>query len=249
MQRKEKAGISWLEFDLLADIPSLTHGVFLRHGGHSTGPYSSLNLGGHVGDCLKDVQQNISDVSSVLKIPQLIWSEQIHSKIIHNCTLATKKGMQGDGLTTSSPGLGLMVMHADCQAAIFYDPIQGAVANVHAGWRGSVQNIYLETICQMKKDYGSNPANLLVCISPSLGPQDAQFINYENELPEEFWEFQVAPTYFDFWAISHHQLIQGGILPHHIEMAGISTYAHPADYFSYRRQRITGRNGTLVAIR
>lgn len=249
MQRKSQNGVEWLEFDLFAEIPQLRHGVFLRHGGASKGAYTSLNLGLLVGDDPSHVAANREKVSTILQLQHLAWMRQCHSKTINEIHSISEEPPQGDALTTCIPGIGLMALHADCQAAIIYDPIHHAVANVHAGWRGSVQNIYAETIHFMQKRYHSRPQDLLVGISPSLGPEDAQFINYRKELPEEFWEFQIdKPDYFDFWAISKHQLKQCGILPHHIEIASISTYSNPENYFSYRRSQVAGRHGTIVVL-
>lgn len=161
---------------------------------------------------------------------------------------ATELSLYCDALVTADKGMALMIKHADCQAAIFYDPTNQAIANVHAGWRGSVSNIYAEIVHTMQQTFGSRPQELLACISPSLGPEEAEFIHYNQELPEELWDFQVKSNYFDFWAISEYQLQAAGLLPHHIEIAKISTYSNAHDYFSYRRERVTGRNGTVVAL-
>jgi YfiH family protein len=142
-----------------------------------------------------------------------------------------------------------MISHADCQAAIFYDPIQKAIANVHSGWRGNIQNIYASTILKMQQMYGSKPQNLLVCISPSLGPQSAEFTNFQNELPEAFWKFRTPPHHFDFWQISQYQLEESGVLPSHIQIAEIDTLSNPQDYFSYRHSKICGRNATVCALK
>ena len=175
-------------------------------------------------------------------------TDQCHGKDIVEVSHCTLQPLKGDALTTSDRGIALMIAHGDCQVAIIYDPIHHAVTNVHSGWRGSVQNIYAEAILHMKTAYGSKPEDLLVGISPSLGPTAAQFIHYRTELPESFWEYQIKPDYFDFWAISKAQLTQAGVLPHHIEIAGICTYSNPQDYFSYRFNRTTGRNGTVVIL-
>lgn len=249
MIRKEEEGVEWLEFELLTEIPRLKHAIFLRHGGHSTGIYSSLNLNPYVGDANESFSKNVERVKDILNLPCLIWTQQEHGKHLSRITSPSPREMpKGDGLTTSCPGIGLMISHADCQAAIFYDPIHHAAANVHAGWRGSILNIYAEAIGFMKGHYGSQPQDLLVGISPSLGPANAQFMNFQTELPQSFWTFQPTPAYFDFWAISTMQLLESGILPAHIEIAGISTYAHPEDFFSYRRKHVTGRHGTVVAL-
>ena len=252
MQKYSKDGLEWLEFDLLSDIPNLKHAVFLRKGGYSGGNFDSLNTSFDVGDHKDSVAANLEKIHYLLQenTPhslQFYRCKQVHTKNIETITENSPKEIPVcDALVTREPNKVLMINHADCQATIFYDPLHHVVANVHAGWRGNVINIYAETIQYMQKNFGSKPSELLVCISPSLGPDDAEFIHFSNELPQDFWSFQVKPTYFDLWAISSFQLQQKGILPHHIEIASISTYSNSLDYFSYRRDKTTGRHATCV---
>ena len=139
--------------------------------------------------------------------------------------------------------------HADCQVAIFFDPVKKVVANVHCGWQGNVQNIYAQVIQHLEAEYGSAVEDLLVCISPSLGPENAEFINHRSELPSSFYPFQIKPNYFDFWEISKMQLKKAGVLGHHIEIAQMCTFSGEKDFFSHRRDKETGRNGTVVALK
>lgn len=250
MLRKMTDEIHWLEFEQLQEFSQLTHAIFLRHGGHSLSPYHSLNLGSFVNDDPNHVALNLKKIKNIFNLPKFICPKQCHGKkIIEIDPIHDGMTIECDALATKHLGIGLMITHADCQAAIFYDPINHAIANVHAGWRGSVQNIYAETIQFMQSKYGSQPKELLVCISPSLGPNDAEFINYRTELPEMFWEFQIKPNYFNFWEISKYQLQACGILPSHIEIAAISTYANPHDFFSYRYNQNTGRHGCMIALK
>lgn len=248
MQIKQKNGIRWLEFDLLANIPNLKHGIFLRSGGFSQDPYASLNLGETYGDNLDHVKANQKAVSDILGVSELIWIQQCHGVTIQKIEKPFRDHPKGDSLITSQSGRALMVLHADCQAAIFYDPVHHAVANVHCGWRGNVQNIYSETVRFMQKTYNTHTKDLLVCISPSLGPQKSEFINYRTELPESFWGYQVKPNFFDLWEISRDQLKSCGVLDQHIEIASICTYTNAEDFFSYRRDKVCGRNGTIVLL-
>ena len=222
--------------------------MILRHGGYSQGVYASLNLNYCVGDDPSHVAANLNKVSAVLDIPRLIWSNQVHGNIVEPLPAISELRVPCDGMTTAEPDKGLMIHHADCQAAIFYDPLKHALGAVHCGWRGNVQNIYAETVRSMKSRFGTQPEDLLVAISPSLGPENGEFIHFRQELPETFWPFQVKPTYFDLWAISEWQLIECGVLPHHIQIARINTYAHPEDYFSYRRCKIRGGNATVAML-
>lgn len=255
MIRVRANNLEWLQFELLAEIPHLHHAVFSRKGGSSQGPFESLNTSFTVGDESVYVQKNIASIQSTLKsiFPEWrkgIYTEGVHKDYLEEVSLCSQTEIKGcDGLLTKTPGISLMVKHADCQVGIFYDPMTHSLAVVHAGWIGSALNIYSKAIAKMKALYGSKPANLLVCISPSLGPASAEFKFYRKELPEEFWQFQISPLYFDFWQISAHQLYRAGILPHHLQIAQIDTYTHTEDFFSYRRNKITGRNTTTATLK
>lgn len=252
MQRYRQDDIEWLEFDLLKEIASLKHAVFLKHGGNSKGNFNSLNASDYVGDNPPHVQANLRAIESHLqqhteqKI-QLFWTRNCHgTKIAAIQPNSPQESTDYDALVTQMPGCALLISHADCQSAFFYDPIHRVIANVHAGWRGSIANIYHMVVQYMEQAFDSRSSNILVCIGPSLGPESAEFIHYEQEIPAKYWDFQVKPNYFDFWALSEHQLRQAGILPHHIEIARIDTYSNPQDYFSYRRSRITGRHASCI---
>lgn len=249
MQRKRNGLLEWLEFDLLSGITKLSHGVFLRHGGVSKGKFAHLNLSYHLGDVDHFVDSNLTHALKCLSLQSITYAKQCHGTTIVPLSPNSPKEIAGcDGFLCNTPNIASMIKHADCQAAIFYDPIHHAVANIHCGWRGNVQNIYAKTIETMKKTFYSNPRDLLVCISPSLGPTAAEFLHYKRELPQEFWEFKDSSQHFNFWEISRMQLQKKGILKHHIEIAQICTYSEEKDFFSYRRDSITGRHGTIVAL-
>jgi hypothetical protein len=154
-----------------------------------------------------------------------------------------------DGLMTNVGGVALKVGHADCQAAIFYDPVQHAIAAVHCGWRGHVSGIYSEAVRAMAQAYSSKASDLRVAIAPSLGPCHAEFIHFRSEFPQPFWQFQVVPNYFNLWALGQWQLQEAGILPHHIQVAQQCTYADNSDCFSYRRSGgTTGAHATIAML-
>lgn len=244
MLRKKSGSLEWLEFELLQDFPRLRHGVFLRHGGVSTGPFASSNVGGGSGDKPEKIAINREMIRRAIGCEKLISGKQVHGKRV----VLAQEGEECDGFITKEKNIGLLIKHADCQAAIFYDPIKEVLACVHAGWRGNVADIYSETIEKMEQLFGVKPENLLVGISPSLGPCCAEFINYMTELPEEFWKFQSQHLHFDLWEISRRQLEAAGVLPHHIEIASICTKCNPDDYFSYRREKMSGRHGTVASM-
>jgi len=254
MRRRQLDQIQWLEFELFADLPFLKHAIFLKHGGRSQGPYASLNLGMHVADSKEAVLANLEQIKAVFSQHnsskrRLTWAKGCHGSSIAEVTAKSPSEIiDHDALITTTADHLIMTTHADCQVGLIVDPVRRVVANVHAGWRGNRENLYGKMIAYMKERYHSNPADLLMGISPSLGPEYSEFRNFRQEWPESFWKYQFKPLYFDLWKMAEEQCLEAGILPHHLEIARICTYCHPEDYFSYRQQSVTGRHGTCIML-
>lgn len=246
----DSAKLEWLEFDLLEPYPHVIDRVFSRHGGTSVGKHASLNLAEGISDNPDHVKVNREQVRKSMGVQRVIFPHQTHGV---NVVRITKKNWDqnpaADALFTTEKDVALAVTHADCQGTIFYDPVHEAIAVVHCGWRGNVNNIYARVMEAMHRDIGTQPQNVIACISPSLGPDHAEFKNYKQELPQDFWSYQVKPLYFDFWAISRKQLSGLGISDKNMEVAEVCTVCNSKDYFSYRREKDTGRNGTVVALK
>jgi YfiH family protein len=244
-----KDKLQWLEYDLLEPYSHVAHGVFTRHGGLSEEPFASLNVSMSVGDHPDSVKVNREKISKALEVEHLVIPHLTHGIEVSRVTLDNIGQVhQADALFTTEKGVGIGVTHADCQAAFFYDPTHEAIAVAHAGWRGSVQNIYANVVETMKRELGTKAADLIVCISPSLGPDHAEFKDYKKELPEEFWAFQKTPHFFNFWEISKMQLTACGVSAQKIEIAGICSFCREKDYFSHRREKKTGRNASVIAL-
>ncbi len=228
------------------------HGSFSRQGGASSPPWDSLNVGYNCGDDKLKVQYNRKKLKELLPIKILVSVNQVHGKevfIVDKTNPADFEILEGyDALITDIPGVGLMIQQADCQAVMLYDPVREAVGIAHVGWRGSVVNILQKTIRAMVDVYGSRPAEMQAAISPSLGPCCAEFKNYLEELPPQFYSYQVRPEYFDFWSISRDQLCESGLMESRIAIACICT-ACSGEYFSYRREKITGRSASVIGLR
>jgi len=229
--------------------------MFDRHGGVSRGLYTSLNVGDRVGDDAEAIQKNRKKVKEQLPVPLLLSAIQVHGTDIYCLTEPLEEDKEVDGfdaLITNISGVGLMIQQADCQAVLLFDPVCEVIAAVHCGWRGSVQGILERVVAVMMKKYGSAAADLQAIISPSLGPCCAEFVNFRQELPQDFQRFMVGENYFDFWQISKHQLMSVGMLEENIGAAEICTCCSD-DYFSYRRasrlaKGITGRNCSVIAL-
>jgi hypothetical protein len=249
-------GLSYYQYALFQSIPGVTHGIFTRHGGTSLGDYKSLNLSFSVGDDPQKVAHNRGLAQEALGIACLRSLRQVHGKkavIIrdHRAQDLQQRSASetGDILMTQVPQQGLMIKQADCQSVLLYDPGHRAIANIHCGWRGNVGNIIGEAVNGMEAAYGSRPAELMAAIGPSLGPCCAQFINYRQEIPEAYWMYQTRPYYFDLWQLSRDQLIAAGVLKINITTAGLCTSCRTDDFFSYRKEKTTGRFATVIALR
>jgi len=241
MQRRRCNSLEWLEFNLLARIPNITHAVSTRQ--------STTNFRIDVNDTPLVIANTLEPIKRILDIPKMVLATQCHGTTI--ATVDTELSIQPhcDALTTKTPGIGLIIKHSDCQATIFYDPVNHAITNVHSGWRGNVGNIYAKTVTTMEHLYNSKAKDLIVCISPSLGPSHFEFKGFRETLPQEFQSFKTEQNMFDFWAIAHWQLTECGILPNNIEIARLCTFEHSQDFFSFRRNATSKRNITIVALR
>lgn len=235
MERKKKNGVEWLEFELLQLFPEVQQGVVLNP------PLGDMEDATHA-----------FQVMNALGLKKGVKLRQCHKDdilLVQETTPMLSHIENFDGMVSQEKGVALIVRHADCQGTLFYDPVQKAIAAVHCGWRGSTLNIYQKTIDQMKSHFGTDPKDLIVCIGPSLGPDNAEFKHYKDELPKHFWEFQTHPSYFDFWEISRMQLQEAGVPEDQIEVAEICTVENEEDCFSYRRNKETPHHGTFISLK
>jgi len=245
----ENKDLEWLDFDILANYPDVIGKVFLRHGGTSTGAFNSLNLSDSVGDHPDNVKVNRSFIQKNMRVDNLVFAKQEHGiKIIEIDRNNFLNFKVADGLYTKEKDIGLAVTHADCQAAIFFDKENQIIGIAHAGWRGIIGNIYSKMVENFLRE-GSQIDNILVSISPSICFQHSEFKNYKKDFPKKYWAFQKDHYLFDFWDIAESQLLDLGIKRENIEISKICTYCNPKDYYSYRRDKITGRHATVVAIK
>ena len=74
-----------------------------------------------------------------------------------------------DGIITNKNDFILATVNADCMLLLFLDPVKKVVGNSHSGWRGAFSKISQKTVQKMIKEYGSNPEDIICCISPSIG--------------------------------------------------------------------------------
>ena len=257
MNLTTRNGLAFFQFSHLAQFAKIDHGIFTRNFGHSHPPFRSLNVSYGIGDDDQKVAQNRQLILRCLNARKLTFVNQLHGKSIlvlpRNHAAQTRppcgSPLQGDALVTDNSETFLVIQVADCQSVLMYDPIRQVIANVHAGWRGSIDNIIGRTVRVMQTHFRCDPGIIQVGIGPSLGPCCAEFIHYETEIPEKFWPYKDADDHFDFWSISQDQLLEAGVRRENIECAQICTRCHPELFFSYRAEKTTGRFACVIGFR
>lgn len=249
-------GSAFFQFESLTRYTEISHGVFTRRFGHSTGVFQSLNVSFGLGDVDDHVRANRRRVARAIESEDLVFAQQVHGAdviIVNSQNSGFDPGTDrvvgiGDALITNISGKFLIIQLADCQSILLYDPIQQVVANVHCGWRGSIKNILGRTAHVMNKRFRCNSADIIAGIGPSLGPCCAEFVNYRSEIPEKFWHYKSADDHFDFWSLSRDQLIGAGVLQNNIETSRICTKCNTEAFFSYRGEGQTGRFASVIGI-
>ncbi len=249
-------GIRYYQFDALQS----RHAVFTRHGGVSPAPWGTLNVGGTVGDDLARVHENrILSFRALGCAPESIFDVwQIHSADVV-CARAPRPAhesyRQADIILTDRPDVTLFMRFADCVPILLHDPRRGVVGLAHAGWMGTLRDVAKAAVEAMKKNYGSNPADMIAGIGPSIGPDHyeigadviLQVMQKHADESELFLASQHGKIHFNLWEANRVSLERAGV--GQIELAGICTACHTEDWFSHRAEKgRTGRFGALISL-
>lgn len=165
----------------------------------------------------------------------------------------------GDAIASNQPGLVLAVMVADCVPILLVDRKQGAAAAVHAGWRGTCAGVAPAALAAMRRDFGTDPEDLMAAIGPSVGPDDYEVgdalieafraAGHQSRAVDRWFIRSTAKPHLDLWRANADQLIAAGVKAERIFSCGLSTVAHPAVFDSYRVDgEKAGRMAALVVV-
>ena len=265
MKHHTESGVSYYSFESFDAASGVRHLFSTRAGGVSTGVHSSMNLSLLNGDCPQAVEENFRRIAVLGYPPEgMVFSQQTHECYIRVVSDADRgKGTMRDrdytgidGLVTNVANITLATFYADCVPLYFYDPAMRAIGLSHAGWRGTVGQIGAAALAAMTQNYGSNPADVLVGIGPSIC---AECFEVGDEVVAEFvqrlpWSTDfIKPcakhankSYIDLQGINRQSLIYAGVLAKNIELPGICTKENPEIFFSHR---VMGtQRGTLTAL-
>lgn len=253
-------GVRWALFPTLARL-GLRHGISTRLGGYSQGSLGSLNLGLKVGDLEQNLNCNRQQFCQAVGVQaeRVVSSGQIHGVNVVRVDdrQAGQRIADTDGLISNTPELPLLLFFADCVPLLIYDPVHQAIGLSHAGWKGTLHSIGPRTLTAMKSAFGTDPADCLVGIGPSIGPDD-----YEVDQPvvdeiRQHWETidtfcrpgRANHWLLDLWAWNSQQLIHAGVNEASILVAGVTTASNSELFFSHRASGgKAGRFGVLMSL-
>jgi len=223
--------------------------VTTRTGGVSTGPRATLNLGYKAGDDPAAVAENRARVEALLpQSPR--WLAQVHGTRVVNAD-ALNEIPEADASVAHHPGTVCAIMVADCLPVLFTNRTASRVAAAHAGWRGLSGGIIANTV-QALREAGDHPGDLFAYIGPGIGPtafevgQDVYdaFTLADTGAAAAFVPHRPGKWLADLFTLARRALTRAGVI--HVYGGGLCTYSDPARFYSYRRDKTTGRMAAFI---
>ena len=241
--------------------------VTARDGGVSTGPYGTLNLSLTVGDDPDRVLENRRRLAAALgaRPGDFVFARQAHGAGVRIVGAADRGSgaftvddaiPDTDALVTTSPGVVLAILTADCVPIVLHDPVAGVLACVHAGWRGTVARVCAAAVATMAT-LGSRPADVVAGLGPAADParyqvgpdvyhavtrafgSAATFIRPDPAAPDRWL--------LDLWAANRHVLHEAGLPASQIHITTLPT--GNGNFFSDRAARPCGRLALVARLR
>lgn len=239
-------------------------GVFalstVRSGGSSAPPFDSMNLAHHVGDVDAAVRTNRALTADALPAGTAVqWLTQVHGSRV---AAAGQGGdyPRADACWSRQPGRACAVLTADCLPVLLCSVAGDVVAAAHAGWRGLLQGVLENTMATMEVP----PGELLAWLGPAIGPgafevgPEVRSGYLEHGAPSQgaaieacFIPNDANPGHYfaDIYALARLRLQAAGMGSSQIWGGDCCTFTDSARFFSYRRDGLTGRMASIIAIR
>lgn len=227
--------------------PSTVHALqTTRQGGFSKGPYTSLNLGDHVGDDALTVAANRQRLNRFVPT-EPIWMRQVHGTTVIDAAQANCLP-EADAAFARSRDSVCCVMTADCLPVLLCDRHGTVVAAAHAGWRGLLNGVIEATISAMQVA----SLDVLAWLGPAIGPQAFEvgsevresFIRVHAEAEQAFTPHGEGKWLADIYLLARQRLVAAGVSQ--VFGGGFCTHTDDQRFFSYRRDGVTGRMASMI---
>lgn len=214
-------------------------------------PFKTFNYGLHVGDDADTVHQHRKLLMQSLKVKSISWLTQVHGTNTHviikeNCGFA----IEADASYTQAANRACCVMTADCLPVFFCDTQQKIVAIAHAGWRGLADGVLENTVAQFSK-----PQHILAYLGPAISqPHFEVGEDVFNAFSRQGVEFEAAfhktdikqKWMADLYTLAKIKLEKMGVVS--VYGGNRCTFSEADTFYSYRRDKVTGRMANLIWI-
>jgi len=243
--------------------PSVRALCTTRAGGTSQPPYDSMNLGAYVGDATQAVASNGQRLTQALG-SRSVMLKQVHGTHLLALDTQTPDYQQADGSYTGQRGLACTVGIADCLPILLCHVVDGRATQVgalHAGWRGLAGEQGLgvvEAFFASQAAIGRLPAQWLAWLGPCIGPQVFEvgaevreaFMAFSPEAAQAFVPLAGGKFLADLPLLARQRLAASGVQAvfGNDGSLGWCTVGNPSRFFSYRRDKVTGRQVASICL-
>jgi len=222
-----------------------------RLGGVSVPPYAALNLGSHVNDDPLAVAENRARLRQMARLPgEPVWLSQVHGNAVVDAG-NTPNGGEADASVSDAAGVVCAIQTADCLPVLFCEPTGRVVAAAHAGWRGLVADVLEVTVAAMVAR-GVAADTVMAWLGPAIGPTAFEvgaevrevFVANDPAAADAFVAASEGKWLADIFTLARQRLNACGV--NRIYGGGVCTVSDPVRFFSHRRDRLTGRQASLI---
>lgn len=223
-----------------------------RNSGHSIAPYASFNLSDYVGDVPAAVVKNRAQLRAQADLPsEPQWLRQVHGTRVLDLDISaaeTAVPSEADAAVTTTGGVVCAVQTADCLPVLLCDLAGTRVGAVHAGWRGLAAGVIEAAVARLD----APAAQILAWLGPAIGADafevgDDVRETFVQDVPETsrcFLAHASGKWSADLAQLARLRLQRAGVT--RIYGGGWCTYSDAQEFFSYRRDGVTGRMATLI---
>ncbi|HUL94951.1 MAG TPA: peptidoglycan editing factor PgeF [Usitatibacter sp.] len=222
--------------------------VTTRGGGVSEGAHASLNLGASSGDDPGRVKRNRDIVRAHLPADPR-WMRQVHGTAVARLDeLAAAEVPEADAAVAAREGVVATVLTADCMPLFLCDRGGTRVGVVHAGWRGMASGVIESAV----RALGGDPGDVLAWMGPAIGPDAFEvgeevreaFVAADPGAGAAFRPGRPGKLMADLYALARRRLERSGV--REIHGGGLCTFTDAGRFFSYRREKASGRMGAFI---
>jgi purine-nucleoside/S-methyl-5'-thioadenosine phosphorylase / adenosine deaminase len=249
-ERLAAAKLDWIVPDWPAPA-NVAAFVTTRAGGVSTGAHATMNLGGQVGDDAAAVEENRRRFAAFLPAAP-VPLKQVHGTavaVLSRSTAASPPPL-ADAAVTRERAVPCTVLTADCLPVLFAERGGRAVGIAHAGWRGLAAGV-LETTVGAFRDLAVAPDDLIAWLGPAIGPRAFEVgddvrvaFGTDVRVAACFTPHRAGKWHADLYALARHRLARCGV--ERVFGGGYCTYNERERFYSYRREKASGRMAAVV---